>query len=168
MSKEDNQREEFAYLAGLIDGEGSIRMQKTSYKNQNPKYMPMVSVVNTNREVVDKVSRFLGNSRVFECKGNGQIKMNKICFKTQKSGLKPLLKQLESLLPFLIIKKKQAELLIKYIKGYNPTKQTAGGNGNYRNEKENLFRESIYQELKKLNSPATTNRKDTRKSEVIV
>lgn len=161
MSRKDNQREELAYLAGIIDGEGSIRMQKTIFKSQNPKYMPMISVVNTNIEVVEMVSKLLNNSRVFEHNSKGIIIGHKVCFKTQKTGLKSLLEPLNKLLPFLRIKKRQAELLLEYINGYSPTKQTAGGNGKYRDEKENLFRESIYQELKKLNSPATTNRKDT-------
>lgn len=164
MNKEDNQREEIAYIAGLIDGEGTIRMQKFIENKWNPKYTPSISFVNTNLEVINLVGEFL-KAPPFTHASNSGFKRNKICYKVQKSGAKATVEPLQKLLPYLRIKKKQAELVLKYCKDYKP-KQGCGIKGNYRTEEENLFRESIYQQIKELNqykriSPATTNRKDT-------
>ncbi len=169
MRKEDNQREEIAYMAGLIDGEGTIRMSKFKEKNWNSKYTPTISFVNTNLEVVNLIGKFINAKRVYIHDGSKTgFKGNKPCYKVQKSGTIAVVEPLEKLLPYLRIKKKQAELILKYCKEQKPAtkKGIQWRNGNYRDEKENIFREGIYQQIKRLNqykqiSPATTERKDT-------
>lgn len=170
----DNQREEIAYIAGLIDGEGTIRLGKFVEKNWNPKYNPALSFVNTNLEVVELVKEFIKAERVYVHDGSKKgFKGNKPCYKAVICGTKKVIEPLEKLLPYLRIKKKQAELVLKYCREYKPRPGRGKKGKNYRSEKENIFRESIYQQIKRLNqykqiSPATTERKNTLIGEATV
>lgn len=154
----DNQREDIklAYIAGLIDGEGSIRIAKGLEKDWNPKYTPMISFVNTNREAVELISNFLGGTRIYIHEPSKYGYPNrKLCYKTQKAGTTAVTILLRKLLPYLLIKKRQAELLIDYSDNFEISIGAGRGvkngqfiGGRIRTEKENQRREKIYQELK--------------------
>jgi hypothetical protein len=155
----DNQREAttLAYIAGLIDGEGSIRMVKSYDKAEwSPKYTPHISFTNTNRESVELVSEFIGNDNIFtHDSGKYGYKGRKICFRVQKSGKEAVANILRKLLPYLLIKKRNAELLIEYAEKFEISAGAGRGvkngqftGGRIRTDKENQRREKIYQELK--------------------
>ena len=155
MSKKDNQREaDIAYIAGLIDGEGTIRMNAFKEKaNWNPKYMPYISFVNTNMEVIELVKEFLNAKTIIRhSPGDKGFKGNKVCYKVQKSGPKSVIKPIETLLPYLRIKKPQAILVLEYCKKYDPTAKE----GKYISKKELKFRDSIYKQIKALNCYKST------------
>lgn len=162
MCKKDNQREaKLAYIAGLIDGEGTIRMSKSREKpNWNFKYMPYISFVNTNIEVINLVGKFLNAPKFVHTQSKTGFKQNKICYRVQKSGPKSIIKPIKLLLPYLRIKKLQAKLVLKYCEEYDPTAKE----GKYVAKKELKFRDFIYKQIKALNcykAPATTERRDT-------
>ena len=163
----DNQREDvtLAYIAGLIDGEGSIRIQKQSEKGWNPKYTPMISFVNTSLEAVKLIANFLGDTRIFTHDPSKYGYPNrKICYKTYKAGASSVATLLRKLLPYLRIKRRQAELLIDYADNFVPASGQGRGvkNGRFiggrrRTPQEDERREKIYQELKALHGYITRN-----------
>jgi hypothetical protein len=152
MCKKDNQREEIAYIAGLIDGEGTIRMQKYSQKGKtwNPKYTPMIFFTNTDLEAIKLVGRFIRANIIEHVGSKNGFNGSKQCYRVCRAGAKSVIKPIETLLPFLRIKKKQAELVLKYCRNYNPIRRD-GKKGNYRTDEENNFREGIYLLIKELN-----------------
>ena len=143
------------YIAGIIDGEGCIYMRKTIEKNQkNFHYTIALTVNNTNYDVI----KFLKE----KCKG-GYIQIHKSvnpCHKTQwKWEIKNQMASnlLEMIYPFLIIKKKQANLVIKFQKhkrkyfkkllfhfGYSKIRSISS--------KELKYRDKIQNKLKQLNA----------------
>lgn len=115
--------EELAYLAGLLDGEGCIhicdkmvrprksRGVRKSWRpfNRNINYSCAVSIANTNTEVLYWIKERFGGS-VFS-----RNKPEKIYWDTKKSwhmSMKNMAELLQKLLPYLIIKKKQAVYMI--------------------------------------------------------
>ena len=170
MSKsQDNQREAvlLSYLAGIMDGEGTIRIgaTKPSEKNKhwNTKYYASVSMGNTSKEVVKMFVDKFGSKVREECVPN-----RKKMYRWGTSGNIVVPKILKQLLPYLVIKKKQAELVIMFC-------ETRKVKGFRRNEKlpisELQRREEFYWKVKKLNAvgaPATTKQEDTREGEAIV
>ena len=94
---------ENAYVAGIIDGEGNISMKKDAgYYNLS------VAVTNTDKEVLEFIANKFGKN-IFEI---GVRKGRKRCFRWIIGG-EPAVKMLERLLPYFIIKKKQAMIGIR-------------------------------------------------------
>ena len=104
---------EKAYLAGLIDGEGSISIKKRikgKPKRITPEYRLVITVTNTCRDVIyfilDKIKGMSGFYTKFERIRNPKRKpIFEIQLRDKTAEL--LLKEI---FPYLIIKKKQAEL----------------------------------------------------------
>jgi len=162
----DNQREdvEIAYIAGLIDGEGCIRMQKQyDRKDWSPKYTPSINFTNTNRESVELISEFFGGTKIFEhYSGDDGFNGNKVCYRTQISGKNLVMNILKKLIPYLRIKKREAELIVEYVENFIPARGVGRNvkNGKFTGgrkilPKEAERREKIYQELKKIHGYIT-------------
>lgn len=103
-------KNELVYLAGIIDGEGTISITKTNaYKNKDwsPVYNLKVSCINKNYDVISMLKKNFG----------GWIGNDKICWRWSVTCLKAL-KTIKMLIPFLIIKNKQAQLGLEYYKKY--------------------------------------------------
>lgn len=125
---------ERGYLAGFIDGEGSLLINKREHINtyKNTRYLSYsiyIDIGNTNKEVLEWIRSLLGiTSKIYEnkCKGN-----RKLAYRLRISyrQAKPLI---EILFDNLIIKKKQAEVFLKW----PPNKMRGFGE-----EKEKLFQE---------------------------
>ncbi len=155
-----NQREAtlIGYLAGIIDGEGTINITVTKPKGyNNPRYTGRIAIGMVNEEIIDLFHQRYGGSKRVECVPN-----RKPIYRWMKVGdSQPLIDILEELLPCLIVKKRQAELVLEYIK----TKKTSGFQRNQGIPEEELQRrQDFYLRVKELNAvgaPATTNREDT-------
>lgn len=167
---QDNQRQAtlYAYLAGIIDGEGTIRIARNKLKSKphwNYTYSAHISVGMSNKEVLELFQKTFGYkiSVRKECVPN-----RKTMYRWGTSGNNTTPKILKELLPYLIVKKKNAELVIEFCE----TKQTCGYPKKLGLPKEELQRREFYfQEVKKLNAvgaAATTNRIDTSDGEMIV
>lgn len=155
-----------AYLAGFVDGEGSLMIRKNNYRITNPKYgdcknpqySPRVGVKNTCEEPLVLLKETFG----------GHLQLNKKIYPSV-SGFKsnkPLYVYnaehniaysiVKTLLPYLIVKKKQAETLLKLRDSKkdatkNRDKTDKGFHGKaYRQESISDF-EELYQEVKRLN-----------------
>ena len=99
---------EIAYLAGLIDGEGCIVIKKNKSTNRLYNYSLRLTVQMYHKDVIYAIyCRFGGNIHILK---------NKIWF-WDIGGLDAgdLLKEL---LPYLIVKKEQAELALNFLKTF--------------------------------------------------
>ena len=116
---------EKAYIAGIIDGEGSIMLQRI-HKNENPS--PCVSITSTTLELLEWVKNTVGKGRIIS-KKNYNIEKHKDCY-SYVLRRNNAIQLLNDIYPYLIIntKKKRAELIISTYKSITP------GNGYYTEE----------------------------------
>ncbi len=122
--------EQLAYLAGIIDGEGSIYIGNFS---SNPKtgtlhYQTNMEVTNTDRKLIDwLINTFGGRLNEYTAKQTPKNSRRAV-FRWIVSGelltyLCPLI------LPFLIIKVRQCEIMIKMRATFNGTGAVKGKSG---------------------------------------
>jgi hypothetical protein len=101
-----------AYLAGLLDGEGSILWSESNYKYH---YSELV-VTNTNKNVLDQIqAQYGGRVRLHIAAGAGKspVPHKKNCWRWKTTG-KNAVAILASVLPYLRIKQYLAEeVLVK-------------------------------------------------------
>lgn len=138
---------QWAYLAGLFDGEGTFTISNSPPRNGSPSYaFREVYVTNTNLEVLEWLKSKLGGTiRITRHSGKGWKDVYK-----WHAGAKQHYYVVKNILPFLIIKKKQAELILKFIKlkdKQNASKR--GRKGLTKSEWEK--RNKILQEVRALN-----------------
>jgi LAGLIDADG endonuclease len=147
------------YIAGFIDGEGYFGLVRKSHKDclEGYYYTPVlkVSQVTDNDEVLNKICDFIGYGNYHKTKNNGK---KRGATSLEFRGMTRVIPIAKKLFPHLIVKKKQAELIIQLEKT------------NVRITNENRFsineiRENIYNKLKILNKRglAETKRKDTER-----
>lgn len=97
---------EIAYTAGFFDGEGCVRIKKANQGGNS--YYLIAHITNTNPVILKKVQDlFGGNTRVQE-KGRNKPIYNWYITSSEANDF------LKTLQPFLIEKKSQAELGIKF------------------------------------------------------
>jgi len=116
---------ELAYLAGIIDGEGSLILERRlKDKKKYPGYhcyTPLIMVTNTNKEmllwVAEKFSRYSKTTvKVYNKNPPSYAGLNrKQAYYVVITGFK-LRSILTNLMPYLICKREQAQLLIKWVK----------------------------------------------------
>ncbi|MGH9317727.1 MAG: hypothetical protein ACRD1P_11560 [Thermoanaerobaculia bacterium] len=146
-----------AYLAGIIDGEGTIGILKVKPKDhRNVFHYAVVEVSNTNSKLIEWLTVNVG------CQ-SGCVVQNRT--KLDKSGekCKPLFRiawrslQAERViriaLPYLVLKREQAELVLRL----RSTMQKKGGVRVSVSKEVFLFRESLFQRIKKLNTRGITD-----------
>jgi hypothetical protein len=126
---------EKAYLAGLIDADGSIGI----YRNRN-RYKPTVSVSNNNREVLEWCRNLIGKGAL--CTKQPRKENHSISYDL-RWDYNTALRIAEQCLPYLIIKKERAHLLLKW-------KSVVKRNGYY-TEEELKRRNALIAEMKELN-----------------
>ena len=109
--------ERLSWLAGLWDGEGSICLfnAKSQYNNK-PKIVPAIIVTNCDSNIINEVLKIvddLGTSLfVFEREGNEKHKASFQLTSRSFSNVKIILTAIS---PYLIGKKSQAEMVLRYI-----------------------------------------------------
>lgn len=96
---------ELAYLAGFIDGEGTISLRKM----QNGYYRPILEIVNTDPFIIKYLQKYFWQ-KVTQCKNSRQVPYMRVSL--DGFGIAPFL---EALTPYLIAKRIQARLLLRYI-----------------------------------------------------
>lgn len=104
---------DYAYVAGFLDGDGSIYIsQHTRNVNDEKGYRLVVSFSNTSKIPLDEIQRILGQGMF------SAVERPDIRHKTKlevKYNNKDALSKLEVLLPFLVLKKRQAELAFEFM-----------------------------------------------------
>lgn len=112
-----NNLETVIYLAGIIDGEGCIGMEHLAPRGKSRKkdyYLTRLTVINTSKMLMDLlVGTFKGQYDTRK-----KIEGRKICYRWHVFG-KDQENALIALMPYLRIKKQQAELVMEYRKTVN-------------------------------------------------
>jgi len=142
--------EELAYLAGFLDGEGSIGMYKATRANMKEgfTYVPHVVVYNTNRESIERFQRVFGIGSVNSRSRPGE----KTCYQWDVSN-RSVIPVLKALRPYLTVKSRQADLVIEAAeisgtrRGHGMETRYREAGGYFAPERLN----KIYAELKELN-----------------
>jgi len=148
-----------AYLAGLIDGEGSIMIKKSTYRIRSPKYNDCVNpgyfirvtMKNINKDVMELLKKTFGGSvwedrKVYTSKNGFQTRHRLWCFDIHDRHAENMLRLLY---PYLIIKKPQAEIALKLVEMKREARKALVGNA-YPPQFVQKF-EELYHEIKRLN-----------------
>ncbi len=132
-----------AYLAGIIDGEGTIGVRKGIRKDSGGvRYAPTVRVQMVDQEAIDLLRENFNGSYYYVRKGKlSNNRDQHLWVMDFRNGHKFI----EEILPFLRVKKPQAMVLKRYYEcgHFN--------NGKKLSDEEIVFREECFLELKKLN-----------------
>lgn len=131
-------RELLAYLAGIVDGEGSITV---SSKERGRNYACRLAVGMTSLEIVLLLQSAFGGSIRTEERENRMTMYRWYLTKNADT-----LATLTALRPFLRVKQRQADLVVDFII-HNPVP-----NGGVLSSDERSRRESIYTKVRKLNA----------------
>jgi hypothetical protein len=151
-----------AYLAGIIDGEGSICAYKTypaGYNRYvNPSYRCVLSICNTRKELLDWIDENFSNLNsgqkkyertIFKKNCRKDAKIKKYIYEWVVQGHR-LADVLTQVFPYLVLKKRQAELAIEFRSTFG--KERSFGKDKLLDPAIIQKREEILNELHKLNS----------------
>ena len=154
-----------AYIAGIMDGEGTIRLQKNKVKaNWNFTYHAQLSMGMVTEEIPNLLKETLGGNVREE-----RVLNRRSIWRWTLTGRFQIIAILEALLPYLRVKKPQAELALEFCRNWKNA--TRHHHVWLVDEKEIQRREDAYQAMRKLNvvgAAATTKRVGTREGEAIV
>ncbi len=141
------------YLAGFIDGEGSLMIQKSrDWRYPRPQYRPRISIANTDRAVLEDIQQLYGG--ILANQPPGQARWS---FAYQLVWTEGMVERiLRSVMPHLRIKREQATVLSKLIRHRQRTRQGRNGpNGQFFAPLPSdviAFRERLYRRVRELNA----------------
>lgn len=101
-------KEKLAYIAGIIDGEGMVVARRYA---GSPSYQLVVGISNTNKDVLDFIGSFYGFGKPFAINKQSKSRRPAWNYLAVSNKAKEIL---ESVLPYLIIKRNHALLGIEY------------------------------------------------------
>lgn len=143
-------KEKIAYAAGLVDGEGYIGIIKSACwkgeKRLSPKFEATLTVTSTNKEIISWLIEHFGGYFHINNKAS-KIKNWKTSFKW-RLGNNKVTPFLLAIYPFLIIKKKQAKVVLEFLKKRRHIRKNMSLKVS---TKEFQYRNSCFSLLKKLN-----------------
>lgn len=152
---DQRQAVQWAYFAGLIDGEGSFVIAKTSVEkiakssgSKTPKYLAYFCIGMVDREPLDKIIELIGCGKVYE----ERVPNRRSIFRIRFGGRLKLMPFIENLLPYLIVKKKQAETVLDFCKNWVTSEKGYHGYRLQVPEEELQRREEAYLKMRKLNA----------------
>ncbi len=138
---------EIAYLAGIIDGEGSIHIGKLNITKRrraykNPQIVPCITVEMTDRDIPNELQARFGGW-VKSRQRHDQIGRKRLYAWgiSSKSGLKTAL---EALRPYLHVKRHHAWLMLEYLANITVTYQRTA-------PEEQALREGYHWAMRRLN-----------------
>lgn len=134
---------EIAYLAGIIDGEGSIMLSKY-HKSEYPS--PCISISSTDLELLEWVKNKIGSGRINR-KKNYNIEKHKTSY-TYALYYDKAIEIMDAVYPYLVISKKKARA--KFI--IDNYKKVTIRNGRY-NEEQRRAKEQFYTDFITLEKP---------------
>lgn len=142
---------DLAWIAGFFDGEGHCGLSLLhSVKAMNQGYSPNVTIANTSREILMTIYRIVGLGQLRDT-----VKATAVAKRSYRLDF-PIphqLKFLKLILPFLKLKKRQAELVIEY---HETCKVIKTSIGSQLTQEQVKHREEIYLMLKALNVKGPT------------
>lgn len=140
------ENEKLAYLAGLVDGEGCITIVKCKEKRtkQGFRFFPLVVITNSSKDLIENVRDIIGFGRIYFRKESSRWRK---LYQLKIQDMKNIIGFLEGILPFLILKKEQAEILINFCRSRINLYRGRGRKAPYTEEE---F--SWYEQVRKLNT----------------
>lgn len=156
-----NRKETVIYLAGLVDGEGYIGIKKSKYARHcpSPTYHERIQVRMVEEKAISLMKQTFGGNYYKETEHSKYSKRPLYCY-----AISDLIasKTCKELLPYLLIKKKNAELILRLRKSKQDIKthERGGNKGGRRKGKNRLmspkilaYRENLYLACKRNNHP---------------
>lgn len=108
-----------SYIAGLIDGDGSISLIRES-RATGFKYHPCIQLSNVFEGMIDLLYQTFGGCKKIKSR---QLHAKKTQYVWNVRGLESCKNVLEKIIPYVVLKKKQCEKLLKFVcdpSKYNP------------------------------------------------
>jgi len=132
-------KKQYAYLAGLMDGEGCFHV---NYNKKRGTYQSRLSMTNTNMNLITWCTANVGGNfyKRTKQKAHWKDKYEWVAWGDKKT----LLKLFKGMLPFLVGKRKQCEVLIEL-------QNTVGKTAQRLSEVDKQKRVWCYEEIKRLN-----------------
>ena len=136
---------QLAYLAGIVDGEGSIYIGNFSCnpKNGTPYYQTNMEVTNTDGGLIDWLMENIGGRRTLYTAKQLPKNSRREVHRWMVSG-EDLTNICHQMLPFLVIKKRQCEIMIKMRKTYDKKIANIGTQGTASLEEDVLCLRKLY------------------------
>lgn len=156
-----NKKQEFLiWLAGFVDGEGSIGISRVSKKDGRISYNRVFfCITNTDKKILEKIRKFFGIGNVKIKKKNPLLESNKSRFGKRDCydfglGKKQAREVIREIYPYLQVKKRQAKLVLdlpaqRWIMSRKTGKHHGGRKTDRKIEK---IQEKMYWQCRKLNS----------------
>ena len=143
-----------AYLAGLIDGEGYIGIKKTDNRKDcvNAQYHERIQIRMINEKAIKLFKQTFGGSYYHESIHSMYSKKPLYCYQASDKIAADII---QKLIPFLIIKKPQAHLVLELRKSKNDPESRKRGSPAKRVMKPEIikFREKLYNQIKLIHHP---------------
>ena len=157
-------KDKLLYMAGLFDGEGHITIIKTSPINsRTPIHCLRVGIGNNHKGVVEMFLEEFGGSNIYEEKPEKGRLVYKWYITTNKA-----LKFIETIEPFLIVKKKQALLAKEFSRNKGKIASAAQRGDVKEIGRVVSIREYYRKEMKKLNGKQNLNLKKTEILRILI
>jgi len=141
---------DYSYIAGFFDGEGYINIQKkTPNSKSGSPYWLLISMANTNKQVLDEIQKLIGGTVLFH-KGSQGKRFHYRLSLYNKQAYEFLI----SVREFLIVKQKEADIAISFQESLRPH-----GSRIPLNSEELLFREKCRVEIMSLHGNRINHKK---------
>ena len=103
------------YLSGILDAEGTVYINRRNVHKSCDRYIPSISFVNTNKEIITKCCSVLKNNNIgFHIQSRISDNRNRVRWDVSITGVKRVEKLSSLLIGKLIIKNRQIDLIHKY------------------------------------------------------
>jgi aromatic ring-cleaving dioxygenase len=138
------------YLAGFIDGDGCFFIGKFKTKKGTTHYHTQLNLTNTNKEVIEWIREKFGGSSWKQVRHHGgKLRpYEREVYQVNVTG-ENLTILIECIIPHLIVKKPQAEIMLRMRRTYcrNRSRGSAAVS-----DVDNAIRQECYEAIRKINS----------------
>ena len=134
-----NNIEKLYWLAGVIDGEGCI----TIGKDREQFFRTIITITNNNPYLIQEVSKIFSelNMKFFYLLKKRSNPVHKETLVIRAIGMGGCKKLLENIMPYLIGKRQQAEIMLKYINSRKEKLKLKGSHNPYSEEELELIKQ---------------------------
>ena len=120
----NQQERSLAWLAGILEGEGTLSFQVYTMPNKRIRITPYVAVVNSDKGIIDEVCRiyrqigvkYRNCAKPLSSRRNGSFDGNKRCFNIRCDGQEPVRRLAEALQPYMVgEKRRNVAAILEYL-----------------------------------------------------
>jgi hypothetical protein len=151
-------KEKIAYISGIIDGEGYIGIKKTNNRKdcRNPQYHERIQVRMIEESAILFLKDNLGGNYYKETNNSKYSKHPLYCYQASDKTAANIIKKVQ---PYLIVKKRQAVIILKLRESKDNKESALRGSPAKRpmNPKIVEYRESLYQQIKNIHKGGADN-----------